>query len=954
MRRIGRLVAVLALGWCAQALAAGEVWVLRDDLSGAPPASALRWTESLRAAGIDSREIGSDELIGRLGTGSGSGSILLLANAACFPAEAVPALQAFLRRGNHLVAVSGPPFSRLMTRRADRWSDVDHASAAAPVLEAISPAYKLHRPHAVAVTVPGAKTPLTVLDPVFAPLPRSPGLGSEAVRKWRQIPLAFAVDADGARRGIAAQLLLNQGGEYAGSVWGYLGLSPADVERNAAASIALVSAMVRRIQGGLFLVNAGVDRFAVASGESVTLGAFATNLSGSAADAEVRFTVTSGPNVVQSSTKLVRLPAHNGGPAAMIAGETLRLPAGEYEVTTTLVRGGVTIDAITQPFRSIDFAPLPPDEVVAVHDGDFWLAGRRWYPFGINYWPRYVIGLEPADFSDAQWDPALYDSDVVEADLALAERLGLSMVSTQYNRLVQAGPVMDLLARAHRHHLRVHVFLPGLDPLKPNFPQAEALIRAAHLAESPAFFAYDLGWEVRAGLRAERAGRDRAWHRWVIDRYGSLESAEADWGYVPAREGGVIVGASDDQLKHDGPWRVYVAAYRRFWDDTISRGYRDVRSFIRSLDSHHLLGARSGFGGTGAEWIAEYLPFDLASGAKHLDFISPEHYENPSTRMESLKGTFTTAYARFVSGGKAVYWAEFGRPVAWKVEPANYDGDPVPATLRPQADYFRELIGMVHAGGANGCAGWWWPAGYRVDEQSDFGVVRPDLTLRPAAEEIAQAARGFYVPAETVKTAGEFVLDRDRFVTGYAGVYGVHGRAYAEAFDAGRPPRLRTEGTGTDSVNSPMIAVGNRPANGRNPLKFLNAEFNTLRLNGREVRDGEVVPVVAGRPVRVEASVGNTGESRWLARPGEDPGGVHLAVRWEKEERLFAVEQDTPFLQDARVPAGAITPRLDQAVEVSFRMMARGRGDFGEVIRVTLQPVPPDTASAPISASTSP
>ncbi len=950
MRRLGHLLWTLLLAVAGGPLLVGsEVWILRDELSRAPAVGGSPWVAGLAAAGVTAREIGPEGLAARLGAVSTPGSILILAHAPCFPADAVPALLGFLGRGNHLIAVSGPPFHRLMTRRDGRWVDVERGAVSTPVLEALSPHYKLFPVRATALAVPGTATPVPFTGTVMAPLPRAPGLGAEAARKWRQIPLAFALDADGAKRGLAAQLFLNSGGEYAGSVWGYLGLDPADVERNPAWCTAQLVEMVRRIQGGLFLANAGAKAFAVADGEPLALAAYVSVLSASSAPVEIGFTVKAGTRVVHRSAKLLPSCPAGAPKPELVEGESLVLPAGEYEVTTTLARGGTTMDAITQPFRVIHHGPLPPDEIVGVANGEFRLGGQSWAPFGINYWPRYVVGLEAGDFSDAQWDPALYDPEVVEADLALAERMGLTMISIQYNRLGQAGPVMDLLARARQHRLRVHVFVPGLEPLKPDFPRAAALIRAAHLAESPALFAYDLGWEVRAGQRGERVAWDRAWHQWVTDRYGSLAAAEADWGFTPAREGGILVGASDVQLKQDGPWRIYVAAYRRFWDDTISRGYREVRAFVRSLDPHHLLGARSGFGGTGAEWIAEYLPFDLASGAKHLDFICPEHYENPPTRREFLRGAFTTAYARFVSGGKPVYWAEFGRPVAWQVAAVDYDVDPAPTALRPQADYFREVVAMVREGGANGCAGWWWPAGYRVDERSDFGIVRPDGSLRPAGEELAQAAPTFAAPRAAVPAVGELALDRDLYVTGYAGVYAAHSLAYADALAAGRVPRLRTGGTGTDSTGVPLVAVGNRPGNGRNPPKYLNAEFNVLCVNGRAVRDGGAVTVEPGRPVAIEASVGNTAEASWRAWPAASTGGVFLVARWDRGEALGGIERDTPFLADARVPSFGIAPRLDRAEVVSFRMTAQGRTDFGEVIRVTLQPARP-----PISPSANP
>ena len=45
----------------------------------------------------------------------------------------------------------------------------------------------------------------------------------------------------------------------------------------------------------------------------------------------------------------------------------------------------------------------------------------------------------------------------------------------------------------------------------------------------------------------------------------------ADWAFEPRRDkDGKLVSPSNDQLVHDGDWRVYVAAYRRFMDDETS------------------------------------------------------------------------------------------------------------------------------------------------------------------------------------------------------------------------------------------------------------------------------------------------------------------------------------------------------------------------------------------------
>ncbi|MFA5058072.1 MAG: DUF4350 domain-containing protein, partial [Opitutaceae bacterium] len=609
-------------GWLvwARPVSAGEVLVLRDELSGSPGGWCRPIAQALVAAGIDVREIGAAGLPGRLEAEPGPGTILLLPNAPYFPAEAVPDLQGFLKRGNHLIAVSGPAFSRLMIQRDGRWVETEKSPAGAPVLESISPPYKLHVTQASALKVAGSEESFPCAGVIMGSLPRSPGFGGDDLRKWRQIPLWYALGPEGEKRGIAAELFLNSGADYAGSVWGYLGLAQADLERTAGQSIPLLVSMVRRIQRGLFLANAGTQHFAGAAGERMPLGAYVVNLTGTPADLSVGFTVTAGARMVHASTKALPPGAGAQTRPEFVPGESLALAAGEYQVTTTLASGGAKVDEITYPIQVIQYGELQDDETVSARDGDFYLAGKKWYPFGINYWPRYILGTEPADFSNAQWDPAQYNPESVEADLTLAQTLGLSMVSIQYNRIGQAGPVMDLLARAHRHHLKVHVFLPGLHPLHQDFPLAKSLILAAHLPESPAVFAYDLGWEVTVGLRPARAPADGEWQKWVVDQYGSIEAAEKDWGYVPARENETLAGASDEQLMKDGSWRIYVAAYRRFWDDKISRGYREVRAMIKSVDRHHLLGARSGYGGTGAEWIADHLPFDLASGAQHLDF----------------------------------------------------------------------------------------------------------------------------------------------------------------------------------------------------------------------------------------------------------------------------------------------------------------------------------------------
>src|SRR5207244_2067085 len=68
----------------------------------------------------------------------------------------------------------------------------------------------------------------------------------------------------------------------------------------------------------------------------------------------------------------------------------------------------------------------------------------------------------------------------------------------------------------------------------------------------------------------------------------------------------------------------------------------------------------------------------------------------------------------------------------------NVGQNPLPPDLENQARLYRNMVEMARRSHAAGCFAWWYPGGWRVDERSDFGIVNPDSTLRPAAEVIRQ------------------------------------------------------------------------------------------------------------------------------------------------------------------------------------------------------------------------
>jgi len=253
---------------------------------------------------------------------------------------------------------------------------------------------------------------------------------------------------------------------------------------------------------------------------------------------------------------------------------------------------------------------------------------------------------------------------------------------------------------------------------------------------------------------------------------------------------------------------------------------------------------------------------------------------------------------------------------------------------------------VVLDAGANATGPWWWPGGFRVDEKSDFGIINPDGTPRPAARVIARYAARLGTPRKPPRPTTWFTFDRDAHAGGYWWTAFHEGpAAYAKARASGQVLGVRSPGTGTDSSREPVVAVGNRPYNGHNPPKYLDAEFNRLQVldrSGRwqEVRSGATITVAASAPVKARAGVGNIQEATWLApiSAGRRPGGVFLAAApGSAIDCRQPIPGDTPYLADADLGEFTLASGVVGRVRVVLRMNVDGRVWFGEARDFTLE-----------------
>lgn len=815
-----------------------------------------------------------------------------------------------------------------------------------PTIETLSPSYKTCSTDAVSLRRTFGSYETTGEEAIAGPvrvvcsLPRYRGLGFDRETPRRWIPVLAAGMADGHIGGAAAALYVLDDKERAGAVWAAFGIEDgAFLASHRSEVVRETASLVDRMDGGLYMLSAGVDKASSFESDPIA-GATVLNLGGAVGSVDIECSVTGDPRYGETRGAGIRLEkifALTGRRTVCELGPVEGLAPGFYIAEVSMLRDGKPVDSIRQPFSVVESGkPVDKSDLVTIEGDQFVYKGRPWFSLGINYRPVYVASMEEGMFWTHWCHPTQYDAEIVEMELDLMNRIGLNTVALILTESPDVAPgFVDFMERAHRHGLKCHVFIPGLYPIEPHPEKAIAAIENTRLWERPAMFAYDVAWEVRIGREAKRQAADPAWKRWIEDRYGSIQNAEKDWEFtLRGGEDGIVHGPTDDQISGDGPWSRMVAAYRRFWDDELNRRYKDLRQVVRSLDPVHPISARSGFGGTGtlAGYALPAMPVDLLSGAKHFDYISPEGYNFSGDRQAFREGGFTTLYGKFVSGGKPIYWAELGYTA---------DLHPGPEKLEEQRDYYEKIYHTFYETRSAGSAAWWWP-GYLIWEASDYSIINPDLTMRPAAREFTKMAEKASKPFPRRDPDYWIGIDRDLYAVGYAGILRDKRAEYGRAVSEGKTVGLRTKGTGADSANFPKVAVGNTPLDGLKPPKYINGEFNSLEVRDSEgkwvaLKDGGRVTVKAGQPVRARGSLGNTAEVKWLAPKAGRAGGVNLRARVGESAVLAPIEADAPFLSDAEVAQFELSDGIRSEVVASFQLVVDGIL-FGEKRYVTLVP----------------
>ena len=728
--------------------------------------------------------------------------------------------------GRHAVYIAGVGTAAWPTGEATAVAAALQPRFAVPVIEAVSPAYKLFRVTDMKTLTTTTSCPV-VLAPVSSlPTPhrtlgviaRAQATGLDKRRAERYLPLLACRDAKGRFVAAAAALVLPATEAKQPQTIFSVPVTDPNFFASTATQHWLVT-VIRWMNHGLYLAEGGTKWNACFAGATTPIGAVVENRGPTPQPVRVISTVTNAagnivfqhaftgtvsPGRSQTFTASWTPPAPRGWESIYYVTTVLRtapsrkpgapnaaaLALNATAATSVTTPAGTALDRLAQQFRVLGANPHP--HFVTVRDGEFYLDGQRWYPFGVNYMPSSGIGQESWDLWENFFSRYDYAPAAVQRDLEDIKAMGFNMISTlvhvnNHDEMTN-GNVLDLLARCKELGLRVNLALAGDSPMHFNWKLDKRWIQTLRLAHNATVFAYDIDWEAHWGNQVMRRQYDPLWRQWILAHYGSIAKAEALWHCRIPRRRGQITNPTNRQFDSETPAHAMVIAYRRFLNELLERRYGRARQLIHSIAPHQLVSFRMSYAGGVNPRMGAWTPYDLYGFSHALDFFAPEGYALIALNRASLirRGLFTLAYARACNPAMPIIYAEFGASVFDQAISRDSPGlENIVA--RQYTNFYRMLL----RGGANGAVCWFFPGGYRVNEQSDCGVINPDRSWRPVSYVIHRFAPQFETPHPKPKPNAVIPVVRSQYEGGAPEMYAHIAIRWKQIVKVGQLPGLR-------------------------------------------------------------------------------------------------------------------------------------------------------------------
>lgn len=713
----------------------------------------------------------------------------------------------------------------------------------------------------------------------------------------RWIPLAEAREPSGHPRGWPAAVLVEMPSNGPLQAWGWIGWAPNSSYANA--QRVLLQRAARQLANRTFLLDAGLDRAALAPGDPIdprvelvsTSTTTPLRLAVELEDADgvitrrftetIAFPTTRTP-ILQVSTTLVLGTA----PRTITQSENVRLRFLLYDLARNL-----KLDEQVQRVRLMadtDASADAPDERLGVRGASFIIGRRPITLLGARFDPL-LAGATGEALDIRQYDPAL-----AARELDVFREAGFNLVEVGYTRTAQAPQLRHLLDLMRERQLWAIVQMPALSPWAPNFEEASDQLAMLRLSRGHRVFAVAVNLSYPERNPAADAGLQRAWVAWLEEQYGNLTHARESLGADPLD----MLPAPDASQEADAPIAVR-RAIARFFHDYLSRHLRHCRRALEHIPGGILL--------TALQADQYPIPPDL----HHADFIT-RTLPARLTPFAPGEVEFRTAHARGISGGRPVLWRFGGIPLAYPIEPSEMQ---------------RATAAIQQLGGALACAraaGLLYGAvggGPRPPDGCDAGLVNPDMTWRPIGDAWRASMHEWRrMPAMTPIWRG-----READVWTEIAWTNWSERVASEAA-VGLVEEMRPIGWGRETREIAVGGSGVTHGNSFGLIDFVNAEW----LAPATVPSGE--PHRARVRNALPLVLLNTGAALWSPSVTGQVGAVWVRARSDSGRTQFL-----PVRETAPGTRASLVWTPADAGMWTLRAWLHPTGEFGEALRVWVE-----------------
>ncbi len=809
--------------------------------------------------------------------------------------------------GHHTYYLADPCFLRL---------DADFPLAEMPKIDCLSPEYEMYPvTNAAKLTVYGEENQiflpakeLTVPSEIISCSPGRQGKGYNDGRIARFIPLIEITDEKGLHSGYAAWINVfsgttDQNGDHEGAVIGSFGAVSSDFYN--AAGVAAVADTAKALLNPVFLVEGGMTEhtYIASDTKNVSFGGSCIDVTRGGIEATVTVTLydESGKELAKTSAAGKDLKPLNN--RIQTVSSTYDVSGGRpAKAVTELTVDGKVIDKIVHKVNFWEPKPESERKYIYTEDGYFKIDGEIVNFFGVNYMPTSGISEQYGSNFEYYVSNSAYDPEVIHNDLLHVKDIGFNAVSifTYVQSVRESNNMLNLIEQCRELGIYCDVSIrPDAYPMKGfNEHDVEDLITKLHFPENDNIIAYDIAWEPQLGkLNADtvRAAWDADWREWLKQQFGSIEHAEKLFGTkLPRDNAGNVVQVTDAMIESDSSNRAMVASYRRFVDDQVAKTFEPKMAFMRALDPNHLFSFRMSMAGS-ASVGPSYYTYDFQSLTSEVDFMSPEGYSINSTDESALQIFFCNTYARYTNPDKPVVWKEFGRHV-WNG--SNFGNHSV--SQKSQEDYYRYFLEYAYKSYSSAMYCWYFAGGYRINENSDYGILNPDGSDRPSTVLLREYAPKFIGQGE--RKAAEVILEieRDDYPSSLRGMFDKLNSKLVSAFKKGQLVALVNKQQDTENGHfyaSTVLdqAVGGMKAEGQYPFRYINGQIKsvTTSADGKKVTvtfvntghadwDKDLVSIVSANGKTVYATIGEEipylGSGSVTFDVTSKPGALRLAI----------------------------------------------------------------------------